>query len=42
MAIQTMTIGEALDKGYGDFIIGAPQAQRSEATFGRNRNEDLS
>ena len=34
MAIQTMTIGEALDKGYGDFIIGAPQAQRSEATFG--------
>ena len=34
MAIQTMTIGEALDKGYGDFIIGAPQAQRGEATFG--------
>ena len=34
MAIQTMTIGEALDKGYGDFIIGAQQAQREEATFG--------
>ena len=34
MAIQTMTIGEALDKGYGDFIIGAPQAQRGEATIG--------
>ena len=34
MAIQTMTIGEALDKGYGDFIIGAEQAQRGEATFG--------
>lgn len=33
MAIQTMTIGEALDKGYGDFIIGAEQAQREEATF---------
>ena len=34
MAIQMMTIGEALDKGYGDFIIGAQQAQREEATFG--------
>ena len=34
MAIQTMTIGEALDKGYGDFIIGAQQAQREEATIG--------
>ena len=34
MAIQTMTIGEALDKGYGDLIIGAEQAQRGEATFG--------
>ena len=33
MAIQTMTIGEALDKGYGDFIIGAEQAKREEATF---------
>lgn len=33
MAIQTMTIGEALDKGYGDYIIGAPQAQRGDATF---------
>jgi len=28
-----MTIGEALDKGYGDFIIGAEQAKREEATF---------
>lgn len=36
MAIQTMTIGEALDKGYGDFIIGAQQAQREEATFGES------
>jgi hypothetical protein len=34
MAIQTMTIGEALDKGYGDFIIGAQQAQREDATIG--------
>lgn len=33
MAIQTMTIGEALDKGYGDYIIGAPQAQREDATL---------
>lgn len=33
MAIQTMTIGEALDKGYGDYIMGAPQAQREDATF---------
>ena len=28
-----MTIGEALDKGYGDYIMGAPQAQREDATF---------
>lgn len=34
MAIQTMTIGEALDKGYGDFIVGAEQPYRGEATFG--------
>jgi hypothetical protein len=34
MAIQTMTIGEALDQGYGDFIIGAQQAQREDATIG--------
>ena len=34
MAIQTMTIGEALDKGYGDFIVGAEQPYREEATLG--------
>ena len=32
MAIQTMTIGEALDQGYGDFIVGAEQPYREEAT----------
>lgn len=34
MAIRTMLLGEALDKGYGDFIIGAEQAQREDASFG--------
>ena len=29
-----MTIGEALDKGYGDFIVGAEQPYREEATLG--------
>jgi len=36
MAIQMMTIGEALDKGYGDFIVGAEQPQREEATLGES------